>query len=397
MRSWGRLPAEVVQELRRLEWDNASRLRDRLLGLRGFPISQPLKPPTASHALADINHFHTWVDAWRHWPSQEQVVWTTRQYRVLGGQVEVPERLELDSVQALIEALGTEAVQRAHGWQARMQPLLTLDKNLYETLIRQLHVLETLSMTEVERLSRVLPQLREGMGEGRYLRALPVRGIDTKFLETHRVLLSALLDAQHQGAVTVAGGLEAWLRCRATPSNWLYVRPLCEDVRRQMGGFAILQLPLEQLLEQPLPGRRVLVVENTQAGYALPELPDTVAVFGGGRNTLWLQAPWLEHRHLAYWGDVDTWGLQILAEARQAQPNLLAVMMDEVTLRAHHDQGGPEREAAALPDAGLLPAELRLFEDLLNGTYGIGRLEQEFLDQDFIQARLTDWVKKTGG
>lgn len=397
MRSWGRLPSEVVQELWRLEWDNAGRRRDRLLGLRGFPISQSLKPPTASHVLADINHFHTWVDAWRRWPKQDQVIWTTRQYRVLGGQVEVPERLELDSVQALIEALGAEAIQRAHDWQARMQPLLALDKSLYETLIRQLHVLETLSIAEAKRLSGVLPQLSMGMGEGRYLRALSVQGIDTKFLETHQALLSVLLDAQQNGAVSAAGGLEAWLGCRATPSNWLYIRPLCADVRERMGGFAILQLPLEQLLEQPLPGRRVLVVENTQAGYALPELPDTVAVFGGGRNTCWLQAPWLENRHLAYWGDLDTWGLRILAEARQVQPNLQAVMMDEVTLLAHCDQGGPEREAAALPEAGLLPEEFRLFVGLLNGMYGIGRLEQEFLDQDFIQARLTDWVSKTGG
>lgn len=395
MRSWGRLPSDVVQDLRRLEWDNAGRLRDRLLGLRGFPISQPLKPPTASHALTDINHFHTWIDAWRHWPKQEQVVWITRQYRALGGEIEVPERVELNSVQALIEALGAEAVQRAHGWQVRMQPLLTLDKSLYETLIRHIHVLETLAINEVERLAGVLLQLKRGMGEGRYLRALSVRGIDTKFLETYQALLSVLLDALHDGAVTAVGGLEAWLGCRATPSNWIYVRPLCANVCQQMGGFTVLQLPLEQLLEQPLPGRRVLVVENTQAGYALPDLPDTVAVFGGGRNTRWLQASWLESRHVAYWGDLDSWGLRILAEARQVYPNLQALMMDDATLLAHLDQGGPESGPAALPGIGLLPDERRLFEGLLNGKYGIGRLEQEFLNQDYIQARLNDWVRET--
>jgi len=162
-----------------------------------------------------------------------------------------------------------------------------------------------------------------------------------------------------------------------------------------MGGFTILQLPLEQLLEQPLPGRRVLVVENTQAGYALPNLPDTVAVFGGGRNTRWLQASWLKGRHLAYWGDLDTWGLRILAEARQAHPNLQALMMDDATLSVHRDQGGPEPEPTALPETGLLPDERRLFEGLLNGKYGIGRLEQEFLNQDYIQARLNDWVRET--
>jgi len=281
MRNWGRLPTDVMREIERLEWSNITNLRGRLQGTRRFPISITLKPPVAGDALMDIDHFHNWVNAWRQWRNQAQITWVTRRYRVVGD-VEVPERLELSSVQELIEAIGPAAVQRSQTWEARMKPLLAVDQGLYETLIRQILTVEQLSQHATQQMARVLPQLHQGMGAGHYLRGLPLQGVDTKFLEANTPLLVAFLDVLHTGAVSAAGGLEAWLGCLPTPSNWLYIRPLCPEVRQQMGGFRVLQIPLEQILEQPLPGSRVLVVENTKPGYALPDLPDTVAIFGGG-------------------------------------------------------------------------------------------------------------------
>jgi len=44
-----------------------------------------------------------------------------------------------------------------------------------------------------------------------------------------------------------------------------------------------------------------------------------------------LQALWLDDRALAYWGDLDTWGLSMLAMARLQRPHLKALMMDAAT------------------------------------------------------------------
>jgi hypothetical protein len=131
-----------------------------------------------------------------------------------------------------------------------------------------------------------LAQLKPGLGRDNYLRALPLTGVDTKFVELHLALLTELADALHPGTVSAAGGLLAWLGCRAVPCDWLYVRPLCEDTRRALGGIDLLQLSTATLLATPLPGRRVLIVENVAAGYALPRLPGTIAVFGGPLSLL---------------------------------------------------------------------------------------------------------------
>lgn len=391
MRSWGRLPTDVMREVERLEWNNATNLRGRLQGTRRFPISLTLKPPAAGDALMDIDHFHSWVNAWRQWSKPSQVKWVTRRYRVVGD-VEVPERLDLSNVKELIEAIGPAAVQRSQIWAALMEPLLAVDRNLYDTLIRQIFVVEQMSHRAAQQMAKVLPQLRQGMGDGCYLRGVPVKGVDTKFLETHTPLLTTLLDVIHDGALSEAGGLDAWLGCLPTPSNWLYIRPLCPEVRQQMGGFSVIQIPLEQFLEQPLPGRRVLVVENTKPGYALPELPETVAIFGGGRNTRWRMAPWLAERDVAYWGDIDSWGLTILAHVRQALPGITALMMDHETLMAHMDFAVEEPRSTNLPAIGLLAEERLLFEDLIKSPQSVIRLEQEYLVQDYVLSKIYSWA-----
>ncbi|WKW30859.1 DUF3322 domain-containing protein [Pseudomonas viridiflava] len=169
MRSWGRLPTDVMREVERLESNNATNLRGRLQGTRRFPISLTLKPPAAGDALMDIDHFHSWVNAWRQWSKPSQVKWVTRRYRVVGD-VEVPERLDLSNVKELIEAIGPAAVQRSQIWAALMEPLLAVDRNLYDTLIRQIFVVEQMSHRAAQQMAKVLPQFRQGMGDGCYLR-----------------------------------------------------------------------------------------------------------------------------------------------------------------------------------------------------------------------------------
>ncbi|MDX1655457.1 MAG: DUF3322 domain-containing protein [Candidatus Competibacteraceae bacterium] len=394
MRDWGLLPQQVIDRLRTREWDQGHHLRQRLLGERGFPLRLPLKPPTGTQALENIDHLHGYRRAWRDWPQGHYVLWSTRAYRQL-GRLEVPEALEIPSMQALIECLGEQAVARSRAWADRMAPLLALDRDLYPVLVQHLFTLERLQVFEAERLARVLEQLRPAMGRGGYLRALPLRGVDTKFLEQQASLVAALLDRLTQGELARAGGLLSWLDCREVPRNWLLLRPLDRRTRQALAGLRLLRLPAEQLRETPLPARRVLVVENQETGFALPDLPDTVAVFGGGLNVAWLNAPWLTSKAVAYWGDLDSWGFDCLARARQLCPKLRALLMDRETVSLHRPlMVREERSQEVLPE-GLTDEEAALWQELRQGVHGGTRLEQERLAADHIADRLWDWVKST--
>lgn len=44
-------------------------------------------------------------------------------------------------------------------------------------------------------------------------------------------------------------------------------------------------------------------------------------------NLEWLRDAWLQDRRIAYWGDLDTWGLLMLSRARERQPHLESPLM----------------------------------------------------------------------
>ncbi len=388
---WGLLPDTVIESLHRREWENPIHLRARLNGTRPFPIRISLKPPTAKNALANLEHFRHFVQSWQTWSHPGQVQWQTRTWQKLGKQ-NIPTTLQIDSMAKLISILGPKARARSQRWQELMQPLLQLDMRLSSSLIRHLTALEEMCHDDTRLLARLLPQLHAGMGEGKYLRALPIREVDTKFVETHHHLIADCLDVLHDGAVIAQGGILRWLGCLDNPGGWLLVRPLCQRTRGRLAELPLLQLDTETLIRHELPAKHILVVENKQSGYALPPLEDTIAVFGGGRNTSWMKAEWLHRKHIGYWGDIDTWGLAILSDARAHQPELQALMMDEMTLKRHLSRMVEEKNPHETLPVHLTETEQQLFFRLRNkGHYQQNRLEQERLAPDYVLDCLWHW------
>ncbi|WP_027994580.1 DUF2220 domain-containing protein [Simplicispira psychrophila] len=146
-----------------------------------------------------------------------------------------------------------------------------------------------------------------------------------------------------------------------------------------------------------LPARRILLVENERSLHQLQQLclsqplPDTMAVLGSGLNLSWLAAPWLQQCDVAYWGDVDTWGLATLATARRHLPQLHALLMDRATFDAHADcaVAEPVRANESSPD-GLQPPEIALMQHLR--TLDKGRLEQKFLPVEAVATAFATWA-----
>lgn len=389
--NWGLLPDEVRALVVKREWRNEAALRARLTGDKAFPLRIGLKPPQGNSAVQNLEHFRHFVAAWQRFSQPELVEWESRTYRKISRQ-DVPVALVIQDIRQLLNYLGAEAVARSQRWEQNMSPLLALDSSLYPALVKHLNIIEAMTPDEVQLLASLLPQLEQGMGQGLYLRALPLVGVDTKFLESYQTLVSDLLDVLHAGEVTTCSGLLNWLGCQDNPRGWLTIRPLCQQVERALGGHPVLQLPADHLLHQGLSGSHILIVENLQSGLGLPELKDSLAIVGGGRNTAWTRAEWLQARHVGYWGDIDTWGLQCLSDVRSRLPDVTALMMDEETLLRHQDRMVVEPEPIRKQPACLTESELQLFNALTNHAYPGSRLEQERLAPDYIRTQLSNWV-----
>lgn len=383
---WGVLPETLAAELYRREWGSAAKRQRLLRGERPFPLSVNLKPPTSKQALQNPQHCQAFVAAWKQVLPQ-QVVWETRQLQHFGS-IALPQRLVLADADSLLALIGEQ------GTWARWQTLIarvTEVTGCRDAVTAQVEALDRLPEHELAMLLRVWPQLQPGMGQGAYLRALPLAGAHSKFVEQHEPLLLPLLAACYGEAVS-AQGLGAWLGCQAPPKDWLLVRPLDAATQAALGGWQVLRLPTEQLRRRPLPGVRVLIVENEQSCLSLPQLPDTVAVAGGGRNTAWLDAPWLADKQVAYWGDIDRHGLSILSRARQRLPTMTALLMNEAAL-AHGRNfctTDPSSGSLAEPEA-LNKAERRLWQQLHRSDPPL-RLEQEYVTAEDLARELAAWI-----
>lgn len=398
---WGVLPDAALKQLRAREWSNRRRLKQRLKGIDLPTMEVKLKPPQGSSALSDLGHFQRFVDAWRDYPHASCVRWKIISYRNLADQ-KVPVSLLATDVATLAKLLGDAEQHALQHWQKRISRILTepfaqdagLQRALFNLLIDYLEELERFSDLDMTLLLSLIPQLHPGMGGGGFLRALPVRHVDTKFVEQNYALIEQIANLLYAGEVLASGGLLAWLGCQVNPKGWLWVRPLCERSRQALGGIPLLQLATDTLLSVELPARQILIVENVQSGLALPELNDTIAVFGGGKNISWLSAKWLEQKRVGYWGDIDSEGLCILADARRRLPSIDALMMNEHTILSYQNRMVDEPLSVWFEPTELKGDERQLFHQLRAGKFGKTRLEQERIAPEHVVEALSVWVSR---
>lgn len=392
---WGLLPEQIRSRIRRREWDNFPSLKARLLGTKGFPIRIGLKPPDGSSAILNMDHFQKFVQEWKSFHHQDLVQWSVKNYRDLSEQ-DIPIFVVIGSIQDLIRFLGDKALSRSRLWECNMLPVLQLDQNLYPALVKHLDMVENLSSRDAELLAQLLPQLKPSLGTGLYLRALPLVGVDTKFLEKYLVLIEELTDTIHKGKVFESNGFLKWLDCIPHPKGFAQgvpiVRPLCLTSREQLGGFPMMQIPSDILRENELPALNIIVVENVESGLALPEMDNTVAVIGGGKNVAWMDASWLKNKRVGYWGDIDTWGFSILSDVRSKLAEVEPLMMDIETIKMHEGRMVPEPEHVGSVPVLLTNDEANLFNDLISDHFLSSRLEQERLSSDYICDKLKKWL-----
>ena len=412
--SWGLLPADVVQSLNVKYWQNRRKRKSLLSGDIAFPLVVSLQPPTGKKALAKIHHFQKFVTSWRAFVKDSgakgwEVRWESRTWRSLAEQ-KIPTHLSLSDIGALAGLLGTNEARQLRAWQSKITYLFNAlcaafnqrmhqssqvicDQKLFLALIPHLETLERLDAADLELLVKLIPQLQQGMGEGCYLRALPVTWVDTKFIEQNQPIIEALTAALIDGAVTEIG-LLTWLDCRAKPKHWLLIKPLCEQTAKSLGGMPLLRLSSDTLLEFELPANNILVIENEQSCLALGHVPNTIAAAGGGKDVAWLQAEWLAEKHVGYWGDIDSEGFSILSEARSKLSSIMPMMMDIATVETYTERMVAEPDSVSKDPIALTDEELELFKRLRSGHYANARLEQERLPMEYVMQNIVSWIVK---
>jgi hypothetical protein len=213
-----------------------------------------------------------------------------------------------------------------------------------------------------------------------YIRELPI-AIHTKFVESHLGVLRLLLDEliphmskKEETFFQKRFGLkheEPRIRIRFLDKS------LTIDNR-----FSDISLPLSDFSTANLVCRNVLITENLMNFLTLPELKNTIAIWGGGYAVKNLQhIEWLTDKLIYYWGDIDIQGFEILSMLRRYYEQTISLMMDEATFNKFNHYHGHGTASNTYGLNHLTTSEHELYLKIHANNQ---RLEQEKIPQAYV-------------
>lgn len=369
------------------QWQNGDTREKRLLSPDVWPLQFPIGFPSVQQFIKHPATIREHIAQWRKIKTG-QVIWKEKKYIASSDSIELPKSWLLNSPSDWIAA--THNANVSQEFKVLEQIITKVDSIFHRLIVRKRNLIISKPVDEIIKATHVVLNLEPNCAQGKPLRALSVANCDSKFFERHRNLITQLLDIRYDNAASDMG-LEQFLGAADESDHWLLIVPL----DNQLLPFQQLRIRVSELMKNELPASHIIIVENEQCLHQLPQLSNTIAILGAGLNLSWLNAPWLKMKALAYWGDMDTWGLTILANARSKQPHLTALLMNQILFDKYAEKlAVNEPQTADTQPPSELTNDEKLFYLKLYAA-NKGRLEQEFLPENEVRKTLLEWYNYT--
>ncbi|MDD2884045.1 MAG: DUF3322 domain-containing protein [Dechloromonas sp.] len=355
-----------------------------------FPCQLKLKAPTSGEISEQFDAVRRWAQALQTMP-HVRLVFREFRHRLFGVN-RLPDEAWLDSADQALALIGKRQEASLFG------QLLTSTASSHPELLpwfskRPWRALEHAAIWP--QLLSIVSWLKTQPRPGLYLRQIDLPGIDSKFIEAHRGVLSELFDlslppSQIDPQASGLAGFNRRYGFRDKPERirCRFLDPACApwpafgqaDLTLDSSTFAALHPAVD----------RVFITENEINFLAFPAVDRSLLIFGAGYGFSALaQATWLHDHSIHYWGDLDSHGFAILDNLRSHFPQVQSLLMDSATLFAHEAAWGSENSPAQQPLLRLNDAEQRVCDLLREQRPGQAiRLEQERIPLTWLQAAL---------
>jgi hypothetical protein len=361
-------------------WDRGELLRALVSLALEWPLRLTLKTPSASDVSDRFDAVREWARNLADTP-YVRLGWREWNHRVQGTQ-RLPSAAWVNTLPDALAMLGK--TRQAERFQKLWQQTHATQPALLPWLLKR--PLQALELSDRwSRLQAVVAWLQTHPRPGVYLRQVDIPGVDTKFIEANRGVLTEWLDLAlpAEAIDPAATGLSQFNRRYGFLDKPLRIRfRLLDASLPQMPGchgFSDMTLDADSFAQLALPLERVFITENETNFLAFPQVAKAIVVFGAGYGWDALApATWLNHCRVHYWGDIDTHGFAILDRLRSHFPHVVSFLMDGETLMAHREHWGEEPEPVEQALTRLTAEEAALYEELSSGTlHPRLRLEQE--------------------
>jgi hypothetical protein len=382
-------PEDLEQSLgRRFE----SQHRNWLQKSGEWPLVIALGSPTEQGVSEDVASVRAWIAAWSGWRGAGEISWEERRWPRL-GQHRIPTTIRLFSAEQVAAAVGQQARWALASTRftkiAARWPILAQ----HPSLPRHFDILADYSNADFNRLLSLLGWLEENPKSGLYIRQIPVEGIDTKWFERRKGIVTELISAIKSNIA----GSDLLTQCGLrSPRTRIRIRLLCPHLRNVAGGLEDIEAPIGEIASLPLSPAKILIVENLETGLALPPAAGVAAFMKLGNAVSVLESiSWIRGIDKLYWGDIDTYGYLILDRARKALPELKSLLMDKDTLLGHRNLWVEEPVQTVSDELIFLNGDERLvYNGLRRQQWGDNiRLEQERIPWNYVLKTLKGNLK----
>ena len=378
-------------------WSDGRFLKSWLAGESLFPMEIPLAPPSGRAISQNFAEVRKWIREIEAAGRQKsgagyRVVYRSVNHRQLGPQ-QIPARICFDTDADWLGYIGKKGEFK--GFRAVAEKTRTE----LPALIPFLKEKPMAALARAEDWDKFLSVCNRFAGHPRpdlYIRQLDIPGVDTKFIEQNKKILSELLDRVLDERI-VDGSIKGlsghgFERRFGLKYDAPLVRFRLLDPALAVNGFTDLTLPVADFAQRNFGAGAVFVTENKINGLSFPPVDSAMVIFGLGYGIeILAEIAWLAGKRIIYWGDIDTHGFAILSRVRGYFPQTESLLMDRDTLMAHRDLWGQEEEKKRFLGelAHLTGPEQALFNDLKADCYGPAvRLEQERIGFSRLKAAL---------
>jgi hypothetical protein len=373
-------------------WERGNLLRPLAGGESCFPLRLVLKRPGSADLTAEFEAVRDWI-AQLKTAQFIRIEWRDVRHPVMGTQ-RLPQSAWIDSPDQAVAWLNKRAEME------RFKAIVEQTRSRYPALLEWLARFP-LQAIDLEKhwalLLDVVEWVQQHPQPNCYLRQVDVPGVHTKFIESHKAVLTQLLDRvllpgrviqEYRGINGFAaryGFIEKPARIRfRVLDKTIDFPPGTEhsDVTLDTESFAHLNIPV----------RRAFITENEINFLAFPPVREAIVIFGEGYGWDALaHARWLDRCSLHYWGDIDTHGFVILDRLRKKFSAVGSFLMDRETLMAHQSLWGTEDRQATHDLPALSETERALYNELRDNRIRERlRLEQEHIGFGWLQKALTE-------
>lgn len=390
-------PADLKSQVQKW-WDRGELLSELIAIESQFPRRLRLKSPSSSEMSELFDDVRSWIAKLKEVP-HTRVTMREFKHRLFGKNV-VPSEIWIDTLDDAIALIGKRREAN------RFSTLVRMTQDREPALLnwikrRPLHTLQLYE--DWDRLLKIAAWLQAHPNPNVYLRQVDVVGVDSKFIETHRAVLTEWLDlvlAPESINFSVSGVSQfarrygfkdkpVRIRFRVLDPNYAMLAIDSEqDITLDAQTFAYLNPTIS----------RVFITENEINFLSFPRLKDSMVIFGAGYGFDALaQANWLLRCQIHYWGDIDTHGFAILNSARNYLPHIQSFLMDENTLKEHIELAGSEfAQHGAEKLFNLTTQEQSMYQGLKHHIWGQNvRLEQERIGWTYACNAITQLLADT--